>query len=104
MKIPAFLPKTATCPPFKRLVIGALRYDFEVRLHSVTDLKYIYRDLLTPAQVQHIVYGEGYPDIKASMCSVAWLVKQRDRTSLKRQTASAIKLEKLSKEKNHDAN
>ena len=80
--IPCFLrPKTAerTVPPLMRRAIGALRYDYEVRLFSKGELCILYAGFFSRDQVHTITEYKSYLHIRAAQCSVVWLLKQKEK-------------------------
>lgn len=83
LPIPCFLrPKTSaasTVPPLMRRAIGALRYDYEVRLFSKAELCILYAQFFSHAQVHTITEYKSYVDIRAAQCSVVWLIKQKEK-------------------------
>lgn len=82
LPIPCFLrPKTAerAVPPLMRRAIGALRYDYEVRLLSKGELCILYAAFFSRAQVHTITEYKSYLDIRAAQCSVVWLLKQKEK-------------------------
>lgn len=82
LAIPCFLrPKTAerTVPPLMRRAIGALRYDYEVRLLSKGELCILYAGFFSSTQVRTITEYKSYLDIRAAQCSIVWLIKQKEK-------------------------
>lgn len=78
LSIPKFISRTGGSP-LKRHLVGAVRYEFEVRLHSIADIKVMFRGLLSPDQVQGILLKNYFPGIPAKACSLAWLLKQKEK-------------------------
>lgn len=79
LDIPVFVQNANYATPFKRHLVGAVRYEFEVRLHSVADIKTMFRGLLTPSQVDGILRNGSFSHIPARMCSLSWLHKQMEK-------------------------
>lgn len=77
--IPRLIPRPDYATPFKRHLVGAVRYEFQVRLHSIADIKAMFRGLLSPDQVQGILLKNRFPSIPAKACSLAWLHKQMEK-------------------------
>lgn len=65
--------------PIMRRAVGALRYDYEVRLLSKADLVLLYRGLFCKTQVYTITEYKSFVDIRAAQCSVSWLLKQKEK-------------------------
>lgn len=83
--IPTFLrPKrdnAAAVPPLMRRAIGALRYDYEVRLFSKGELCILYAGFFSRDQVHTITEYKSYLGIRAAQCSVVWLLKRKEKQS-----------------------
>jgi len=78
--IPRLVPKCrANVSTLKRHAIGAVRYEFEVRMHSIADIKAMFRGLLTPDEVAGLLLKNHHPEVPARMCSLAWLLKQKEK-------------------------
>lgn len=84
LPIPCFLRthrQATPVPPLMRRAIGALRYDYEVRLFSKGELCILYAGFFSRDQVHTITEYKSYLDIRAAQCSVVWLLKQKEKQS-----------------------
>lgn len=86
LPIPCFLRthrQAAVVPPLMRRAIGALRYDYEVRLFSKGELCILYAGFFSRGQVHTITEYKSYLDIRAAQCSIVWLLKQKEKQNAK---------------------
>lgn len=73
MYIPKFAPKKpAHARAIPDRLIAAVRYDFEVGMLSLAQLRERYGTLMHPSSIREITAGELRPEIKASKFVLNW--------------------------------